>query len=136
MALGVIFRVREASAPLRAINRGHRKLRASLSPLNAPVCHLSRADDAPLRRNRREVSAKFPAAHCARVSKGKWRFINRIPVFFRSPLSLGESRLTSITSHYKMSAHDPRLIFDFKRISLRIFLLLTEVIFFLPLYLP
>lgn len=41
-----------------------------------------------------------PAAHCDRDSKGKWCFINRIPVYFRSPLSLGASGLMSITCHF------------------------------------
>lgn len=119
----LILSVREATTPLlqRAINRVITNWKwdrpfqqASFSHFDLPIYHLSTADDAPRWRKINELSAKFPAAHCARVSKGKWRFINRILISFRSPLSLGESRLMSITTHYKMSAYDPYLIFAFK----------------------
>lgn len=48
-----------------------------------------------------KVSPKnLHAAHCDRDSKGKWCFINRIPIYLRSPLSLRESGLMSITCHF------------------------------------
>lgn len=78
-------------------------LRQDFSRNTASLCSVHISTDASpsfWEAERKEVCRNFPAAHCDRDPKGKWCFINRIPIYFRSPLSLREIGLMSITCHF------------------------------------